>query len=121
MRMVLVLCCVLLTTAVNGGGLALAKSLDSQAVASDASKIVVETAIDLFESDEFDRRVEATPVRVASAVPTTPSGPCTSADCSWLMPSTTVPLSTQTAHPVSDSASILLAMAEALQLPPPRT
>ncbi|MBO6675277.1 MAG: hypothetical protein JJ908_09405 [Rhizobiales bacterium] len=120
MRMVLALCCVLLVTAVNGGGLALAKSLDDRAIAPEAGLIVTDAGLVLDNSYAVDRQAEATPVRIASAMPVAPTGPCTSADCAWLIPSAGMPPISQTAQPVTDSASILLAMAEALQLPPPR-
>jgi hypothetical protein len=120
MRMVLALCCVLLIAAVNGGGLALAKSLDNQAVSANVASIGADAGFVIDKSSAVDRQAEATPVRVASAMPAAPSGPCTSADCSWLMPNATVTLGSKMAQPATDRASILLAVAEALQRPPPR-
>lgn len=120
MRMVLALCCVLLIAAVNGGGLALAKSLENQANATHAVSIDTEAGFVLDTSSAFGQQAEATPVRMASALPATPSGPCTSADCAWLMPNAASSLGLRTAQPFADDASMLLAMAEALQLPPPR-
>jgi hypothetical protein len=120
MRMVLALCCVLLIAAVNGGGLALAKSLDNQAVSANVALIGADAGFVLDKSGAVDRQAEATPVRIASAMPAAPSGPCTSADCSWLMPNATVTLGSKTAQPATDRANILLAVAEALQRPPPR-
>lgn len=114
MRTVLALCCVLLVAAVNGGGLALAKSMDTTHLS------MVEPAVLLAEAGNADIIAEATPVRVASAAPATPSGPCSASDCSWLVPQAESTAEQTRLAPYASDASILLALAQAQQLPPPR-
>ena len=116
MRTVIALCCVVLISAFSGGGIALAKSIDA------STPMLSEHAVSAAEWTESEAiaLLESTPKRTASASPVAPSGPCSSADCSWLIPTAAGTTGLAGTAPSTDDASILLALAEALQLPPPR-
>ncbi|MEO0382742.1 MAG: hypothetical protein AAF234_04230 [Pseudomonadota bacterium] len=116
MRTIIALCCVVLITAFNGGGIALAKSIDSS-IPTFAEQSASLTGAGTIETLTV---LESTPVRTASATPSAPSGPCSSADCSWLIPTAASTTGLASTAPSINAASMLLALAEALQLPPPR-
>lgn len=116
MKTVIALCCVVLIAAFNGGGIALAQSIDAP------TPTLAERSASLIEAGTIETLtvLEATPVRTASAGPAASSGPCSSADCSWLIPTAATTTGLASTAPSTNDASILLALAEALQLPPPR-
>lgn len=116
MRTMIALCCVLLIAAFNGGWIALAKSIDAP------TPTLAEQSASLIEAGTIETLtvLEATPVRTASAAPAAPSGPCSSADCSWLIPTAASTTGLASTAPSTNDASMLLALTEALQLPPPR-
>jgi len=116
MRTVIALCCVVVISAFNGGGIALAKSIDAP------TPTLFEQPVSLIEATETETTtvLESKSVRTASATPAAPSGPCSSADCSWLIPTAACATGLAGTAPSTNDASTLLALAEALQLPPPR-
>ncbi|MFK7791985.1 MAG: hypothetical protein AB8B88_04860 [Devosiaceae bacterium] len=112
--MLIALCLVMLVAATTGGGLAFAQSINTP------SPQFVETAVSISSAENMccDVGLEA-PARAFQLMPAAPSGPC-SVDCNGLIPNTANTSGSGQVNVAAPDTSILLALVEALQLPPPR-